>query len=116
MTRNLKSILATSFALVATTASAQADGSVNGEIRAASDNKFLVCFQPDFSPATDADFSVLRQVVVAAPKNESPIRSVSVGVVRIVHVNSTNCAEAVVVWGNARVHDRVTTKAPLLHP
>lgn len=84
---------------------ATADDVIRGRVRAAHDGSVEVCFYNGYAPLEGAEFALLRNVAVAAPKMQSPLRRAAVGAIRLSHAAEHGCATATLLRGEAKAAD-----------
>jgi hypothetical protein len=90
-----------------------ASESIHGRIHGSETQGLRVCFDQDFKPSRDAQFTVLRHVALTNPKGEAlGTHSESVGVVRVAEPGTDHCGVATVVRGHAAALDWVASTAP----
>lgn len=108
MNHSIEKLFVAAFTVVTAAAfAAPAGDTIHGRVRAVRDGSVQVCFYNGYMPVAGADFALLRNVTVAAPKSQSPIRRADVGAIRLSGSVEQGCASAKVVRGEAKTADWV---------
>lgn len=90
---------------IASVCAASASEAIQGRVRDVRDGSIEVCFYHGYTPGDGEQFALLRNVVVAAPKTQSPIRRENVGAIRLSGAVQNGCAAATLLRGDARNSD-----------
>jgi hypothetical protein len=101
----IAALFTAAFGSVGVAFAAPSDETVRGRVSAAHGGNIEVCFYDGYAPAAGTEFVLLRNVVVAAPKTQSPIRRVDVGAIRLSAAAEHGCAVATLLRGEAKSAD-----------
>ncbi len=78
---------------------------IHGVVRQVHDTSIEVCFYDGYTPVTGEQFALLRNIVVAVPKAQSPIRRADVGAIEFRGSIQDGCAVATLLRGDAKTSD-----------
>ena len=90
---------------VASVCAAATSETIQGRVRDVRDGSIEVCFYHGYTPGDGEQFALLRNVVVAVPKTQSPIRRENVGAIRLNAAVQNGCAAATLLRGEVRNSD-----------
>jgi|GEM_PF-6834467 len=112
MSHSIDTLFAATLAIVSLQPAVAAEEAIHGRIHGSEARGLRVCFDRDFTPGRDQEFSVLRHTTQVNPKGQSLVtRSAYVGVVRVAVPGVDHCADATLVSGHAQALDWVAMAA-----
>lgn len=80
---------------------------IRGRVHAQDGDTIHVCFYRGTTPAVGEEFAVVRHTLFNVAKSPTAIRSENVGEIRVTSLDSSGCAEAVLLRGHVQSLDWV---------